>query len=424
MKQLVGVLLIYLMAPIDIAFTQQHLVNHDSLRIDLNQMLNDLESSYVYFEDKHIDISCLRDFYSQRIKLVSTKQEALLLFEYLLDEFYDSHLMLNANSYYSYRLHSPVYCQIREGDFYIQQVWLSQISNLDENILGAKVLTFNHQDFDSVIDSFPTHCQDKNNPIIREWIANKVLAGRYSETRKVKLALADGKQITINLDSFNYHPNSSNLSCKKIGNFGYIRINNSLGNNDLIRDFDHALDSFIDTDGLILDLRNTVGGGNTYVARGIMGRFITERLPYQVHWIEEQYGSGPKIPRSWQEFVTARAKTYHQPVIVLVGRWTGSMGEGLAIGLEALDVGLVVGTEMERLAGSMYGIPFFYQNYQYRIAKEKIFHVNGIAREAYIPKYYVPQHDINKDEALEKALKILKKKKPHQFMFFRRRRNN
>ena len=94
--------------------------------------------------------------------------------------------------------------------------------------------------------------------------------------------------------------------------------------------------------------------------------------------------------------------------MVLAGRWTGSMGEGLAIGMEALNRGIVVGTEMERLAGEMNGFPFSYQNYGYRLSTAKVFHVNGTPREMFIPKEYVTQTTMTKDQCMERAFNILR----------------
>lgn len=127
---------------------------------------------------------------------------------------------------------------------------------------------------------------------------------------------------------------------------GVIRINNSLGNNNLIAAFDQSLNGLMNMKGLIIDLRNTVDGGNSYVARGIMGRFINEQLPYQKHSLMEQYGDSPQVERSWVEFVSPRAQQYEKPVVVLVGRWTGSMGEGIVIGFDGMKRAKIVGSEI------------------------------------------------------------------------------
>jgi C-terminal processing protease CtpA/Prc len=41
------------------------------------------------------------------------------------------------------------------------------------------------------------------------------------------------------------------------------------------------------------------------------------------------------------------------PVVVLVNHWTGSIGEGMAIGLDAMHRARVVGTPMAHLAGAI-----------------------------------------------------------------------
>jgi len=55
------------------------------------------------------------------------------------------------------------------------------------------------------------------------------------------------------------------------------------------------------------------------------------------------------------ELVAARAATYPRPVVVLVDRWTASMGEGLAAGLDGLGRVTVVGARMAGLLGGTCG---------------------------------------------------------------------
>ena len=190
---------------------------------------------------------------------------------------------------------------------------------------------------------------------------------------------------------------------------GIIRIHNSLGINDLVEQFDMALDELMDTEGLILDLRNTVDGGNSYVARGIMSRFISTSLPYQQHEYMEQYGQSPRVLRQWREYVVLRGKTYTAPLVVLVGRWTGSMGEGLAVGLDGMDRAMLMGTEMERLAGEMEYIPFRNRNYGFRISTAKLSHIDGTPREKYLPPHYVIESDNTGPGLMPNAILLLNK---------------
>jgi hypothetical protein len=62
-----------------------------------------------------------------------------------------------------------------------------------------------------------------------------------------------------------------------------LRPENALGNLDLVAAVDSALASCDPARGLVLDLRNTPSGGNTDVARGIMGHFTQTTQSYQIH---------------------------------------------------------------------------------------------------------------------------------------------
>lgn len=382
----------------------------DTIKIkeDLNKILNDISENYIYLQEKKVDTGCIWEYYTARIKELKTEDETVLFFEYLLDEFYDSHLILNTNRKASFRLNAPIYATMQKGKFIVANVWQTEVTNLDQNIIGATLTKINGIDIENAIAAFPTHCNNKNLPEVREWILNKLLAGRYNGGRIVTMEWPNGKTFEINLDTLRYKKNDALLTSEKRAGVGIIRINNSLGNNNLITAFDKALDSLSNTKALIIDLRNTVDGGNSYVARGIMSRFISATKPYQKHQTKEQYGTNPVVERSWVEYVSPRGATYTRPVIILVGRWTGSMGEGLAIGFEGMQRAKIVGTEMERLAGEMYGFSFRYQDFGYRLSIAKLYHVNGTRREAYVPTHYVKQTTNKKDEILERAFQLLK----------------
>ena len=392
-------------------YPQQKGINHDKIREDLNEILSDISKHYIYLEEKKVDLDCLKTYYEQQIPTLQTEEDIVLFFEYLLDEFYDSHVILNTNRASSFRLYAPVYATLGKDRFFISTIWQSQIESIDPNVIGAEIIQINGVAIHTAIEDFPTHCNDKSNAVVREWIVNKILAGRYNQPRIITLKTKEGSTLELDLDQVAMKKNAGLLTSRIENGIGIIRIHNSLGNNDLVHAFDEVLDGLMDTKGLIVDLRNTVGGGNTYVARGIMSRFMEESNPYQKHWATEQFGDNPEIERSWVEWVSPRGKTYTAPVVILVGRWTGSMGEGLAIGFEGIGRAKIVGTEMERLAGEMYGFSFRHQNFGYRLSTAKLYHVNGTAREKYVPEHYVKQMGIEEDETLKKGLGLIRQMK-------------
>ena len=385
-------------------------IDKKGIKEDLNEILTDIKDNYIYLDEKGIDLDCIKEKYSKKIDFIKSEDEVVLFFEYLLDEFYDNHITLNTNRKSSFRLNSPIHSKTENGKTIVTNVWQIQIENLAENIIGAEILKFNGKEFDKVIDQFPTECNNKKNILVREWIGNKILSGRYNEPRNLELKLLNGKFIKLNLDSLAIKKHNSLLSSHQTDdNIGVITINNSLGNNMLITEFDKALNSFIETKGLIVDLRNTVSGGNTYVARGIMSRFIDKDLPYQKHKTIESWDNQPKVERSWIEYVSPRGKQYKKPVVILVGKWTGSMGEGLAIGFEGMGRAEIVGTEMEQLAGAIYNFSFKNQKFGFQLSTEKLYHINGTPREKYIPTNYLKQTQIDEDEIMRKGIEIINK---------------
>ena len=106
-----------------------------------------------------------------------------------------------------------------------------------------------------------------------------------------------------------------------------------------------------------------------------------------------------------------RGDTYSKPVYVLVGRWTGSIGEGMAVGFDGMNRAKVIGTEMHRLAGGMEPIKLLNSNFSFRISIEKMYHPNGTLRELFVPKEYVTQTTVYKDEFIDYAITLIKSDK-------------
>ncbi|MFK7814360.1 MAG: S41 family peptidase [Maribacter sp.] len=391
------------------ANSQESEIDYEKIKEDLNEIITDISHNYVYLQEKNVDLNCVKEYYKKQIPNIKTEQETILFFEYLLNEFYDNHLTLRTNTNSSFRLFAPIYTSIKNGKLIVTNIWQTQIKNSNQSIIGAEIIKFNGIEFEQVIKDFPTHCNDKSFPETKEWIANKILAGRYNEPRILSLKLSNKKEIEYDLDSIKLKNNDSLLDSKTINEIGVIRINNSLGNDNLVSEFDKKLNELSNTKGLIIDLRNTVFGGDSYEARGIMSRFISEPEPYQKHSYLETSENNPDIERSWVEYVTPRLEQYKNPVVILVGRWTGSMGEGLAIGFEGIKRAEIVGSEMRRLAGEVYDFSLKNQRYGYKLSTAKLYHINGTIREDYIPPNYVKQKTTEKDETLEKGIQVINK---------------
>jgi carboxyl-terminal processing protease len=176
------------------------------------------------------------------------------------------------------------------------------------------------------------------------------------------------------------------------------------------------MQNFKNTTSIILDLRETPSGGNTSVARAIIGWFIDREHFYQKHeYYAEEKSSG--IKRSWEEIVSPRKdKYYGKPLIILCNHWTGSIAEGIVIGLDALKRPgtKIIGTEMARLNGAVYSFEMPFCKIRFTFPAERLYHSNGLPREQYIPPEFI---DWRKGEAkqgsdifMAKAMELLKNK--------------
>ena len=162
-----------------------------------------------------------------------------------------------------------------------------------------------------------------------------------------------------------------------------IRINNSLGDSATIAAFDSAMARAGRGDTIVIDLRDTPGGGNTTVARAMMGWFVDRPRAYQVHNLpSEQRETG--VARQWIEQVLPRRPAAHKgPVRVLVGRWTGSMGEGLAIGFDALGA-KVSGGRMAGLLGAVYDHRLEHSGLVLKLPTERLMATDLTPREDFV----------------------------------------
>jgi carboxyl-terminal processing protease len=280
-----------------------------------------------------------------------------------------------------------------------------------------QVLAIDGIKVDAAVDQRVGKSLSTRDQAARDWALRVLLAGRHHQRRRVEVQSGEAIREILIEDWQPGHAipaaNQPLLERKRKGedqSIGYIRINNSLGAIELIREFDAALAQLKNSAGLILDLRDTPSGGNTTVARGIMGRFIGREGFYQKHSIPSEESFGAK--RSWVEIVSPRGDfRFAAPVVVLVNHWTGSMGEGIAIGMDGLRRATVVGTEMAGLLGATNGITLPNSKIGVNFPVEKLFHVNGTPREDFLPPVYVdllnPENQKAQDAVLETGLKTL-----------------
>jgi C-terminal processing protease CtpA/Prc len=359
---------------------------------DYAELCSQIGSTYAYFDTKPLQWSQVCELYRADVSQVRNRDEFVTVLEKVIDELYDPHSQLNTNTSKSYRLvpsGTDLWAEWRDGQALITQVRENSDAARAGVRAGMSVLALNGQPIATLVEARLGRSYPHTIAAARDWALRSVLAGLHDVPRVLRLK-AGGKAREFPLpakdQSFRGDAPISHSEIRP--GIGYILLNDSLGNDATVPDFDAALTALRATRGLIIDLRDTASGGNSSVARGILGRFVRADLPYQKHILPaEEKESG--VRRSWLELVSSRGERYANPVVVLVNRWTGSMGEGLAIGFDATGAGKVVGTEMARLVGATYTIPLPNTGIRANVPAERLQHVNGLPREQFRPAAYV-----------------------------------
>ena len=343
---------------------------------DIQHACNEVPRVYAYFADRAAiwDEACAQAIVD--IEQADTELDFLIVLERLLDDLYDAHISLNTNSSQSPRL-------VPSGS----DVWIGDESS-NYSVLGVRpgsgaaqagvqpgdtLVSFNGLKSPELISARVHAKPDAMSSARKNWALNAAVAG-YRHEPRIMLVNRDGVEIRYDLGDPEPAGKPNPITFETMENgIGYIRFNDSLGNNETVSAFDDALEELSATQGLIVDLRDTPGGGNTGVAEPILGRLIDATLPYQIT-VDSSLGA---IPR---QISPTGTWTYEQPIIALVGRWTGSMGEGMAIGLDGMARAEVLGDCMAALAGGTNDISLAQSGISIRIPAYDLTHLDGTSR--------------------------------------------
>jgi carboxyl-terminal processing protease len=362
----------------------------DAFAQDFDVAWRKVASTYAYFDVKATRWDAIPQLYRDDLTRVSSKRDFVTLLERVMDELYDPHAQLTVNTATSPRLvpsGTDLWAEWRDGEATIVDVRSGSDAERAGIRPGSRVRSIDHAPIADAVDKRLGRSYPHSVAAARDWALRAVLAGVHNATRTLELKESSATR-TVELpgpDQYQASALPPIITSRLPSGVGRIAINDSLGDIATVAAFDRALDELKDAPALLLDLRNTPSGGNTSVARGILGRFVEREMPYQKHVLpSEEAETG--IRRSWLELVSPRAPFAGQrPVAVLVGHWTGSMGEGLAIGFDAIGRAIVVGTPMAGLLGATYHVMLPNSGIGINVPAERLYHVNGTPREAFHP---------------------------------------
>ena len=376
-----------------------------------------IAEEYAYFDAKATRWAEVPGLYAEQLRNVKTRNDFVALLEQVVDEIYDPHAQLNTNLPNSDRLvpsGTDLWAEWREAGATITQVRERSDAERVGIRAGSVIVAIDGVAIADAVEARLGRSYAHTDQGARDWALRSVLAGRHNAKRVLQVRTGDTtRAVELPAPDQSWRGDALLESSEIRPGVGYIRINDSLGEDALVAEFDRALGMLKQTRGLIIDLRNTASGGNSSVARRIIGRFVQRELPYQKHVLpSEEHETG--VRRSWLELVSKRGEfVYTRPVYVLVNRWTGSMGEGIAIGFDATRAGTVVGTPMAQLLGATTHISLPKSGIGINLPFEKLYHVGGKPREDYAPPVAVDvtKATANQDPFVEAALRALASRK-------------
>ncbi|MCC2975854.1 hypothetical protein LK533_04080 [Sphingomonas sp. PL-96] len=358
-----------------------------------------LQERYGYFDRPGVDGNAILSAFAERARLAHTDQDFIDTLQLVSHNFADPHFVvgpLDLEDWAVIPTASDLFGSHEGTTFRIEEVRCESDALAKGVRPGMVVRTLDGRSPRAAVEAITGRAFTSLTPAQIDFAFNVALAGHRRRPRTLELVDGGHRRavaLAATSDQAKRVQDGPLLSVERQGSLGILRIHNALGNQALIPEFAKALASVADTRTLLIDLRNTPSGGNTSVARGILGHFVDHERPYQVHVVPyESRVLGP--PRRFVEYVAPFGARYSGKVYVAGGRWTGSMGEGLMIGFDAIGA-TTVGSELGDLLGGLSNETIEGSAARIDLGTEQLFTVDGLPREAYRPHLYLPRAERN-----------------------------
>lgn len=247
-----------------------------------------MDEIYPYFELKGVDWDQIYEKYHPLILKVTNDQEYYLVIAQMLGELEDAHTdVITPNQ--DRRLYASV---INLGDLAIvdQVGYSAEIAGLRPGMLISGIAGKSIVEITPEID---ISLNEASTPWARKIRAyGQLLAVPEDVNEALFLTVMDknGEELEIKINQLSAPPGwisnfnvqkTKSVTWKQVNDeIGYIRVDRLWNNNDdVVNEFDQAVNELMDMQGIILDLRQN-GGGDSRIAEKIAGRFLDENFTY------------------------------------------------------------------------------------------------------------------------------------------------
>jgi carboxyl-terminal processing protease len=370
-----------------------------------------LRMNYAYLTRPGIEGEAILAYFEPQAKVATTKEAFRDVLQLVAHNFADPHFIVGPLDLQDYNVvptSSDLYARYRAPRFEVVDVRRDSDAQAQGIAPGAEISSIDGQTPQAAIEAVMGRPLAALSAPQLDAGLNIALSGVRQHSRQLTLAVGGARRQYTLLSPGELAQRvreAPPLSIERRGTAAIIRFNNSLGRNETIVSFRAALQEVQAAKVLVLDFRNTPSGGNTTVARGIMGHFVRRERPYQVHVVPSEmrrYG----VPRKFVEYVLPIAPYYPGKLVVLGGHWTGSMGEGLLVGFHALGF-RTAGSGLADLLGGLFNEHLDLSDAKVDLGEEQILQVNGQPREDFVPDIFreASEGQPGDDPLLEQAIR-------------------
>jgi carboxyl-terminal processing protease len=365
---------------------------------DFERFAGFVRESYAFFELKRTDWARVEAELRPRALAARDVVEWMHVLEDALDQLYDPHNMLNCNAPDSWRpVPYGVWVERRDGRDVVLGVQRGSGAEAAGVVPGDELLAIDGVTLEERVRARMPRFLGSADPQAEQWARASAVAGQHAAEMRLRLRRRDGSVVELRTDGEGRARALVEWSALP-GNVGRIALS-SFGDAQAVADFDAALEALRGTRALILDVRSN-SGGDTAVARPILGRFLAARAQYA--WMARREGAG--LGPRWAEFVEPRGPwTYTAPVVVLVDRFSVSMAEGFAMALSSLGRARTVGTPMARLGAAIGRVHLPHSDISVQISTEPVYAPDGTPRWELVPDVAVDPLDVRGGDPFERA---------------------
>jgi carboxyl-terminal processing protease len=344
---------------------------------DFDELWRTLGERYCFFGEKRTDWSAVRALYRPQALAATSRDDFGAIVDRVLGELYDAHTHRGDAADGTARL--PYYDLWvepgRAGSALVTSV--REVSAAaDAGIApGDMVTSVDGVAIATRATASMPRCLSRPDPAATAFALNVAVSGRRAQPRRLTLRSAGDSERSVLLP-LKVAPRLPDVESRLLpGGYGCIVIR-SFADQAVIDAFDAALLRFRAAPGLVIDVRQN-GGGDTAVARPIMGRFIAQQTPYA----RMRRRDGDHLSDAWAEVVDPRGPfTYTAPVVVLTTRWSASMAEGFPMGMRGIGRGTIVGTPMMGLGAGVFPLRLDRTGLELQYSAEPVYDVHDRPR--------------------------------------------